>query len=106
MFAWNGVYTLVRVVCDMVCMIDIPNLVSLLYSAMLCMLMGREIGLWVMGIVGLVFLGLFDECILRTFFFLAFNMKHFGYFRLLRECSMYSNSILRYCGQHILSALR
>ena len=28
----------------------------------------REIGLWVMGIVGLFFLGLFDECSLRAFF--------------------------------------
>ena len=64
---------------------------------MLCMFVGREIRLWVTGIVGLVFFGLFDKCILRAFF-LAFNKKSFGYFRLLRECSMYSNSLLRYCG--------
>ena len=44
------------------------------------MFVGREIGLWVMGIEELVFFGLFDECILRAFF-LAFNMKNFGYFR-------------------------
>ena len=39
--------------------------------------MSREIGLWVMGKVGLFFLGLFDEYILRDFF-LVFNMKNFG----------------------------
>ena len=39
-----------------------------------------------MGIVRLFFLGLFYKCMS---FFLAFNMKKFGYFRLLRECSMY-----------------
>ena len=93
-------------VCDVICMIGIPNLVSLSERVMLCVLVDREICLWVMGIVGLVFFGLFDECILRSFFFLALNMKNFGYFRLLRECSMYLNSSLRYCGLHILSALR
>ena len=36
---------------------------------MLCLLLDREIDLWVIGLVGLVFLGLFDECILRAFFF-------------------------------------
>ena len=36
-------------VCDVVCMIGIPNLVSLSYSDLLCVLAGREIGLWVMG---------------------------------------------------------
>ena len=51
---------------------------------MLCVFVGREIGLWVMGIVGLVFFGLFHVCILRAFF-LAFNMKNFGYFRFLRN---------------------
>ena len=45
---------------------------------MLCVFVIREIGLWVMGIVGLVFFGLFDECIFRAFF-LAFNMKNIGY---------------------------
>ena len=29
---------------------------------------GREIGLWAMGIVGLIFFDLFDECILTAFF--------------------------------------
>ena len=42
---------------------------------MLCKFVGREISLWVIGIVGLVFFGLLDECILRAFF-LAFNMKN------------------------------
>ena len=46
----------------------------------------------------------FDECILRDFF-LAFNIRNFGYFRLLRECSMNSNSSLRYCRLYFLSAL-
>ena len=32
------------------------------------MLEGREIDMWMMGIVGLFFLGLFDGCILRAFF--------------------------------------
>ena len=45
-------------VCDVVCMISILDLFSLSYSAMLCVLVGREIGLWMM-----VFFGLFDECI-------------------------------------------
>ena len=49
---------------------------------MLCGLVGREIGLWVMGIVGLFFSGLYDECILRAFF-LVFNIKNYGYFRLV-----------------------
>ena len=39
--------------------------------------MGREIGLWVIGIEGVFFLSLFDECIL--IFFLVFNMKNSGY---------------------------
>ena len=59
--------------------------------------MGREIGQWVMEIVGLFFLDLFDECILRAFSLLS-NMKNFRYFRLLAECSMYSNSSSGYCG--------
>ena len=50
-------------VCDVVCVIGIPNLGSLSQSAMLWVFIGREISLWVMGIVGLVFFGLFDECI-------------------------------------------
>ena len=89
----------------MVCIIGIPNLVSLSWSAMLCVLVGREIGLWVMGMVGFVFFGLFDECILRAFF-LALNMKKFWYFRILKECSMNSNSSTRYCRVHILRTLR
>ena len=58
-----------------------------------------------MGIVGLFFLDLFNECISRALF-LAFDMKKFGYFRILRKCPMYSNSSSMYYGQHILSALR
>ena len=56
-------------------MIGIPNLVSLSLNG-LCVLVGREIGLWVVGIVGLFFLDLFDVCILKAFF-LAFNMENF-----------------------------
>ena len=56
-------------VCDVFCMIGIPNLVCLSSSGLLCVLVGREIGLWVLGIVRLSFLGLFDECILRACFF-------------------------------------
>ena len=37
-------------------------------------------------------------------FFLAFNMKNFGYFKLLREYSIYLNSSFRYCRLHILRA--
>ena len=59
--------------------------------------MGRDISLWVIVIVWLVFFSLFDECILKAFC---------GYFRLLRECSMYLNSSLRYCELHILSSFR
>ena len=33
---------------------------------MLCVFVGRNIGLWVMGRVGLVFFGLFEDCILRA----------------------------------------
>ena len=44
---------------DVICMIGIPNLVSLSKSSMLFVLVGREIGLWVMGIVELFFFGLF-----------------------------------------------
>ena len=73
---------------DVVCMIGIPNLVNLSKRGLLCVLVGWEIGLWVMRIVRLFFWNLFDECILRALF-LTFNMKDLGYFRLLRECSMY-----------------
>ena len=37
-----------------------------------------------MGMVGVFFLSLFDECILRAIF-LAFNIENLGYFRLLME---------------------
>ena len=60
-------------VCDVVCMIVIHNLVSLSQSVMLRVFVGRDIDLWVIGRVWLVFFGLFDECILRAFF-LAFNV--------------------------------
>ena len=33
-------------VCDVVCMIGIPNFVSLSKSIILCVLVGREIGHW------------------------------------------------------------
>ena len=39
-------------------------------------------------------------------FFLTFNMKRFGYFRLFREYMMYLDSSSSCCGLHILSALR
>ena len=78
-------------VCDVVCMIGILNLVNLSERGLLCVLVGREIDLWIMGIVGVFFLSLFDECILRAFF-QVFDMKHLGFFRLLRECSMYLDS--------------
>ena len=72
--------------CDVVFMIGIPKLVCLSLSAMLCVFVGRDIDLWVMEIVGLVFFGLI-ECILRVFF-LTFNMKNFGCLKLLREYLM------------------
>ncbi len=68
----------------------------------LCVLVGRDIGLRVIEKVGVLFLTLFDEYILRAF--LVFNMKNSGYFKLLRECSVYLNSSSRYCGLHIQSA--
>ena len=55
-------------VCDLVCMISIANLINLSKIGVLCVFVGREKGLWVMGIVGLFSLSLFDKCILRAFF--------------------------------------
>ena len=44
---------------------------------------------------------LFDECMLRAFF-LAFNMKNLGNFKVLKEFSIYLNSSSQYCGLNIL----
>ena len=79
--AWEVVMLLVRLemlvrflmICDVVCIIGNPNLVYLLERGLLCVLVGREIGLWVIGIVGELFLSLQDECMLKVFF-LAFRI--------------------------------
>ena len=73
---WEVVALLVRfemlvrflMVYDVLYMIGIPNLVNLSKRGLLCVLVGREIGLRVMEIVVLFSLSLFDECIIRPFF--------------------------------------
>ena len=57
--AWEVFTLLVRLemfvnffmVCDVACIIGIPNLVNLSSRDFLCVIAGREIGLWVIGIV-------------------------------------------------------
>ena len=46
----------------------LPHLIYTYIYILLCVLVGRKLGLWVKGIVGLIFFGLCNECILRAFF--------------------------------------
>ena len=55
-------------VCDVVYIIGIPNLGNLSWKGSLYMLVGRKMGVWLIGIVGVIFFSLFDKCILRAFF--------------------------------------
>ena len=41
-------------VCDVVCIIDVYNLDNLSSRGSLCVLVGREIGVWIIGIVGVL----------------------------------------------------
>ena len=52
---------------DVVCIIG-TNLVNLSSRYLLCALVSREIGLYVIEIVGFFLLSLFDECMFRAFF--------------------------------------
>ena len=54
--------------------------------------------------VGVFFLSLMDECMLRAFS-QTFSIKNFLYLKLLRECLIYLNSSSQYCGLHILMLL-